>query len=61
MSNKSRVKCQNDELLNEDASVIISCAASGYMTRDLTVLSRDFAVKTKSDFRASRRPKNKNH
>ena len=36
-----------------------SCTASGYLTRDLTVLSRDFAVTTKSDFKANRRPQNK--
>ena len=33
---------------------------TGDLTRDLTVLSRDFAVK-KSDLRASRRPQNQSN
>ena len=38
-----------------------SGTACGHLTRDITVLSHDFAFKTKSDLTANRRPQNKSN
>ena len=37
---------------------LYSGTAGGYLTRDLTVLSCEFAIKIKPDFRGKQRPQN---